>query len=93
MPYFFNELGKEKSSQLKTIASENKENADLLIGILNSSLFYIWFSLFSDSRHVNMREVSRFPINLNQLQPEYKGLIIKLSNLLMDDYKKNCYRK
>lgn len=94
VPYFWNERdGEQISSQIKSLGFRDKEISEAICSILNSSLFYWWFIVLSDSRHLNKREIDNFPFGIEALEKED---IIKLSilcNLLMEDYKKNAYRK
>lgn len=93
-PYFWNERDGEKmSSQIKSLNTSNKENAKIITAVLNSSLFYWWFILFSDSRHLNMREVKRFSLSIDKMKSNHKEALLDLCDQLMDDYKKYAKRK
>lgn len=57
------------------------------MGVLNSSLFYIWFVVYSDSRHLNSREIDNFPL------AEGKADLKQLLSELSEDYQRNKIRK
>jgi hypothetical protein len=90
-PYFWNEKDGEKtSSQVKSVSFTNNKSADYIGSILNSSLFYWWFVIYSDSRHLNLREIEYFRISEND------NKVAEMSSkfdLLNKDFEKNKYRK
>lgn len=94
IPYFWNErYGEQISTQVKSLYMSNKSNASVITALLNSSLFYWWFVILSDCRHLNMREIEFFPIDLDQISEELKFKLSELTEQLMLDYKKNAIRK
>ena len=57
-PYFWNERdGEQISTQVKDLHLQTKIDASVVVAILNSSLFYWWFIILSDCRHLNLREI------------------------------------
>ena len=75
IPYFWNERDGEKpSSQVKKLSFKQLQTATAMNSIINSSLFYIWFIVLSDCRHLNMREIQSFPIGLKKMNSK----IVKL---------------
>jgi hypothetical protein len=93
-PYFWNERdGEQISTQVKPIYLQTKSDAIVVTAILNSSIFYWWFIVLSDCRHLNMREIENFPVGLEEMSKSTKEKLSKLSDALMDDYKKHAYRK
>ncbi len=94
VPYFWNERGGESlSTQVKTLSFFSDSYANAVAAIINSSLFYWWFILLSDCRHLNMREIEAFPMGLDTLSEEYQSTLSNLCHELMDDYKKHAVRK
>lgn len=93
-PYFWNERdGEQLSTQVKPLFFSNKSEAAVAAAILNSSLYYWWFVVLSDSRHLNMREIERFPFGLETMRENLEQRLATLIDELMQDYKKNKYRK
>jgi len=91
VPYFWNEREGEKlSQQIKSLNLENHNKASLLNASLNSSLFYWWFIITSDCRHLNMREVNNFRINLNDSSLSF---LKEVNDQLMEDLINNSKRK
>lgn len=93
-PYFWNERdGGKLSTQIKKLKFSTPEDAQASVAALNSSLFYIWFVILSDCRHLNMREIENFPVSLSQMPKEIKLQLGELTNNLMSDYESNKKRK
>lgn len=93
-PYFWNERdGEQISSHIKILKTKSIENAKIITVVLNSSLFYWWFILFSNSRDFSIREIERFPLNIEQMNENCKSELVSLCEQLMIDYKKYSKRK
>ncbi len=93
-PYFWNERdGEQISTQVKRIFFSTRQDALTVIAAINSSLFYWWFILLSDCRHLNLREIELFPFDLAIMPIALKQNLSDLSNALCIDYKKNSVRK
>ncbi len=93
-PYFWNERdGKKLSSHVKILNFKTHESAQTAIAILNSSLFYWWYLLFSDCRDLNLREITNFPVGLETLPKNIKKQLTKLNQELMENLRHNAIRK
>jgi hypothetical protein len=93
-PYFWNERdGEQISTQVKSLFLLSQYDASVVVATLNSSLFYWWFIILSDCRHLNLREIENFPISLDNMSKDIKEQLKELTELLMNDYKGNAYRK
>ena len=93
-PYFWNEReGEQLSTQVKTLKFENKTDAQVAVAVLNSSLFYWWFLLLSDCRHLNLREIESFPVGLECMPISTKTRLVKATTKLMVSFKHNSRRK
>lgn len=93
-PYFWNQRdGECLSTQIKAISCKSPAEASTIAATMNSSLFYWWFIILSDCRHLNMREVSSFPF----AQPDSGGCFCarleKLTTSLMQDLVRHKARK
>jgi len=94
IPYFWNEKeGNKISSQVKPIYLKTELDSLTVVAILNSSLFYWWFIILSDCRHLNMREIENFPVGLDKMSTDIKNQLITLTDKLMKDFQKNSFRK
>ena len=94
VPYFWNERDGEKiSTQLKPLHLATDLDAAAVCAALNSSLFYWWYIVLSDCRHVNLREIRNFPIGLVQMDPGLKQRLSALTDELMADLKRHARRK
>jgi hypothetical protein len=93
-PYFWNEKDGEKISvQNKVLVLSTDTNRDVVITILVSTIFYWWFVLQSDCRHLNVKEINEFPINLDSMNTNTKSELADIYKKLEEDLKKNSYRK
>ncbi|ASV74149.1 hypothetical protein THTE_1547 [Thermogutta terrifontis] len=93
-PYFWNERdGEQISTQVKTLRLPNGTDAAVVVAVLNSSLFYWWFVILSDCRHLNMREIENFPLGLDRMSEAVKAALAKLTRDLMTDFKRHKKRK
>ena len=93
-PYFWNQRdGEQISTQVKSLNLVTRKNADATVAILNSSLFYWWFLILSDCRHLNLREVESFPLGFDQMSEDMKTKLEKLSHRLMSSFKRHKKRK
>ena len=93
-PYFWNERDGEKiSTQVKAIKFSSKTDAQATVAALNSSLFYWWFLLLSDCRHLNLREIESFPIGLSGMSQSTKTRLAELTDELMGSFRRHSRRK
>ncbi len=93
-PYFWNERdGEQVSTQVKSLYLPSQLDASVVVAALNSSLFYWWFIILSDCRHLNLREIENFPIALDSMSKSNKQELSELSANLMTDLKSHAYRK
>ncbi len=65
----------------------------MVVAALNSSLFYWWFIILSDCRHLNLREIENFPIALDSMSKNNKQELSEHSANLMADLKSHVSRK
>ena len=93
-PYFWNERdGEQISTQVKSLHFTSKLDGTVAVAIMNSSIFYWWFIVLSDCRHLNLREIENFPIGLDQMTEDIKQKLVNLSTQLMKDFKQHSQRK
>ncbi len=81
-------LRKEVTSQYKCLEFK-KGDAVFVSALMNSSLFYWWFVINSDGRHLLTQHISSFPVNLNFVDKKYKGKLSGLLKNLMESYDNN----
>ncbi len=87
VPYFKSaKNGVMISSHYKSIYAENEQQTKALVAILNSSLFFFWFIIHSNSRDLSLREIGNFCFDFTA----EKDL-----SILGDQFSKlmNCYKK
>jgi hypothetical protein len=93
-PYFWNERDGEKlSAQVRTLALPSAGDAAAVTALLNSGLFCWWWLLLSDCRHLNRREIDRFPAGVAAMSAGLKRALGALCRRLMADYRRHAVRK
>ncbi len=93
-PYFWNERnGEQISTQVKPLYLTTELDASVVVATLNSSLFYWWFVVLSDCRHLNMREINNFPIGVNRMEEAIKHSLYGSTADLMMDFRHHARRK
>jgi hypothetical protein len=60
-------------SELKVLHFRSERLGRLALCVLNSGLFYWFFTVFSDCRNLNRREIDGFPIDLDALDASTEG--------------------
>lgn len=83
MPYGL--IESKVSSHYKSLIFE-KEDSIIVNGLLNSSLFYWWFVVWSDGRDLLAGHIKSFPIDLTTLQDDHKKALGDLVTELMKKY-------
>ena len=87
VPYFYSDKdGEQVSGHIKVLQFEDAQKYYISLMGLNSSLFFWWFTIFSNCRDLVSREICTFPIPQDGEDP-------KLVNILLEDYERNAYRK
>jgi hypothetical protein len=72
-------------TELKTLRVDAESERDCLIAVLNSNLFFWFFSVYSDVRNVNRREILAFRCSLDEVPHETASELSRLGKMLMDD--------
>ena len=75
--------GMKESSHYKTIACGSKEISECVANVLNSSLYYWYYKMYSNCRDFSEREWKEFPCPLKIKE------LIDLNKKLTDSYQKN----
>jgi len=86
LPYELKET--KVSSHYKPITVE-KDDAYIFNGLLNSSLFYWWFVVWSDGRDLLADHIKSFPIDVEAFSQAAKDKSRKLVEELMNSYDKS----
>ena len=74
-------------TELKTLTFGSPSHQQIALAALNSSLFFWFFTCYSDVRNVNRREMAFFPCSLNTVSAENRSQLNKLGGALMNDLK------
>lgn len=88
VPRFNSERGGDGiSTQIRPLAFANSQLRDAAICIINSSLFFWYWLVYSDCYHLTDRELGGFPINFETLTANSGEVLSGISLRLMKDYK------
>ncbi len=85
--------GMKVSSQIRQVNFSSEGLRDAAVCIINSSLFFWFWLLYSDCYHLNEREIGSFPVNLNELAQQWGDLLSSISDRLMLDYMNNSRQR
>lgn len=86
-PYFYSDkVGEQVSGHIKSIYAQSKSDFTRFAAALNSSLFFWWFTIFSNCRDLVSREIYSFCV------PSF-DMDAKLVSKLLADYDAKAYRK
>jgi hypothetical protein len=80
------------SDQYKSI-SVRAEHSAIINGLLNSSLFYWWFVIWSDGRHLLAHQINSFPMDPRAFSKNQSNKLKLLVNELMTSYDENSNTK
>ena len=78
-----------RSTTLFELSAQSNQLKYALIAILNSSLFFWFWSLYSDDFHLMREEIASFPFACNAGHKPIYEKLQKLAKALMRDYKKH----
>ncbi len=81
--------GTKVSTQLRQLNFQSERLRDAAICIINSSLFFWHWLIYSDCYHLTEKEIGGFLIDLDQLTRQWSDALTTLSTNLMKDYRKN----
>ncbi|MEO7001776.1 MAG: DNA methyltransferase, partial [Ktedonobacterales bacterium] len=76
-------------SELKRLCLKNSSDRDVCLAVLNSSLFFWFFNVFSDVRNVNRREIEVFPFSMTRLSESVRKALVVHGQLLSADFQRN----
>ena len=94
IPYFWNEVdGQKKSDDYKPYFLNSKSDAEVMLAILNSNLFFWWWYVLFEGYHCGRHEIYAFPVGLQEMERKVKQKLQQLAADLMTDYKQHSNRK
>lgn len=66
--------------EVNKISFDDCTDRNSIHAVLNSSLYYLFFCAYTDTRHINPSDVADFPIDLTTFRPATKATLSNLSN-------------
>jgi hypothetical protein len=82
--------GRRVSTQIRRLNFQHEQLRDAAACIINSSLFFWRWLIYSDCYHLTEREIGGFPVDLDLLTQQWGDMLTTLSANLMNDYKNNA---
>ena len=94
IPYFKreDELVPGQSTKLKQLRFEDEIDRDIMIFLVNSSLFYYWWITVSDEFDVLISEIQEFRFPHKEFRKHHEE-VKSLVDHIMKDYQRHSYRK
>lgn len=90
IPQIYDDNGNVRDpSELKVLYFDSSRTRDVLLALLNSSLFYWTLTTNSDMRNLNKREVVSIQLDVDRMSPSQARRLSDLSRSLMTDFKDN----
>ncbi|MEO8007496.1 MAG: DNA methyltransferase, partial [Betaproteobacteria bacterium] len=90
IPHFSSQRdGTKRSEDYKVFAFGSKEQACAACCVINSSLFYLYYIVWSDAYHCGRELVEQFQADIVDVQSKLGSAISKLEKTLMGDFTKN----
>ena len=77
---------KREPSELNKVVVATKEQRNICLCALNSSLFYWLLTVWSDCRNLNRREILGFPLDIEAMDASLRGALDRLAQTLMNDF-------
>ncbi len=94
IPFFHNQRdGEKKSEDYKVFTTDTSIKQNVLVSLLNSSLFYLWFVSYSDVYHCGREIILDFPCEIDNLARILGDQLYCLKDKLMEDLQKNRIRR
>jgi hypothetical protein len=92
IPFFRSERdGQKRSEDYKPFPLSTKAELEAFSGLLNSSVFYLWFVAYSDVFHCGRELILDFPVNLSELAQS--TALVEKTNSLMKAYRETAVRR
>jgi hypothetical protein len=81
------------SSRENYLYFSTSQNRDIAVTIFNSTLFFWYFILTTNSRDMNPSDLKNFPLDIESISNINQKKLIDLCQKLMQDYQKNKQQK
>jgi hypothetical protein len=85
--------GTRVSTQVRQLNFQHEQLRDAAACIVNSSLFFWRWLIYSDCYHLTEREIGGFPVDLDLLTQQWGNMFTTLCTNLMNDYKNNSRKR
>ncbi|MFX0064685.1 MAG: Eco57I restriction-modification methylase domain-containing protein, partial [Candidatus Hermodarchaeota archaeon] len=92
-PYFRRNGQRGTSSNIRILSFPDEETKNIIGCILNSSIFLLFWQMYSDDFHVTLFEIKNFPLNPECLSQIQHQQLSQLFNQLMANRKKHSFIK
>lgn len=65
---------------------DSERLANVAFSILNSSLFYLYFSALTDTRHINPSDAKGFPVGLKDMDSQVFEALLSIAKRLKNNF-------
>ncbi len=90
VPTIYDKQGQSRDpSELKALLFDTRNERDVWLAVLNSSLFFWWLTVHSDCRNLNSREINSVRMDIGTATPQTLSMLSSLASDLMVDFKEN----
>lgn len=92
IPFFRSERdGQKRSEDYKPFSLSTRAELEAFSGLLNSSVFYLWFVAYSDVFHCGRDLILDFPVDLSALAQS--SALVEKTSVLMSAYRETAVRR
>ncbi|MBP7282310.1 MAG: Eco57I restriction-modification methylase domain-containing protein [Leptospiraceae bacterium] len=91
--YESNSTEESKSNHFKTIHCKNEEEANILICLISSSIYFFWYTNYSANRDLTSFDLNHFPIPIDSLIKDATIFTELVAQLMEDLNKKSVMRE
>lgn len=87
-PPYFVDGHRVPSSTVSNLSVDSAMNRDLFVGLINSTLFYYYWILYSDCYHLSKSDIAAFPLDLSAMTAETKSRLSDQTNVYLASLEK-----
>ncbi len=86
-------MNREEITKHYKSVSLDTDKANVVLALLNSSIFYWWFVIMADGRDLLEQHITSYPIDINKIEKVDKKRLSDLTSILMKSYDENSNSK
>ncbi len=75
--------------EMLSMQFDSERLANVVFAVLNSSLFYMYFSALTDTRHINPSDARSFPVGIREMDSDISASLLLIAKRLVKNYEAN----